>query len=287
MTCERHYGPLGGLHNRRRFLADFLRSRQFARSGIEEEWAREVISGGNCEYAGFLGRFMDEIARRQGKKRWVEKTPAHIWYIERLARAFETAKFVHIIRDGRDVALSLRQLGWTHSFADNQLLQLLEGGMRWEVSTLQGRRAGRQLVEDRYLEIKYEDLVSEPADTMDTVGRFVEVAPSLESPKSEFDDSVESANSAFGSSSMKGISDEGVGRWRRRLDPTERSALAHAIGSTLEICGYRTGLEGRDLPLYTKIFSRVYPTVQALIRAAKTRSALGRMTETPLEVGDD
>ena len=54
----------------------------------------------------------DELASREGKPRWGDKTPPYVRIVPQLARLFPGARFLHLLRDGRDVALSFRKTGW-------------------------------------------------------------------------------------------------------------------------------------------------------------------------------
>lgn len=57
--------------------------------------------------AHFLERLMSSEATARGKSEWVEKTPAHLFYVPLIGRHIPSAQFVHILRDGRDVVASL------------------------------------------------------------------------------------------------------------------------------------------------------------------------------------
>ena len=57
----------------------------------------------------FLRTVMDSIADQQGVERWAEKTPAHLLYIPQIKEIIPEAQIIHIIRDGRNVAASIRQ----------------------------------------------------------------------------------------------------------------------------------------------------------------------------------
>lgn len=68
-------------------------------------------------------RFLfDWLARRFGKQVWIERTGASLLFVPHLARLFPDARFVHLFRDGRDTALSLRE----HHFFRIRL-----GAARW------------------------------------------------------------------------------------------------------------------------------------------------------------
>ena len=51
--------------------------------------------------------FYEAYAKREGKPRWGEKTPAYVTKMRLIERALPEARFIHVIRDGRDVTLSV------------------------------------------------------------------------------------------------------------------------------------------------------------------------------------
>lgn len=55
----------------------------------------------------FFDQLMTSEARVRAKSCWVEKTPAHLFYIPWIKHSITSAQFVHVIRDGRDVIASL------------------------------------------------------------------------------------------------------------------------------------------------------------------------------------
>lgn len=102
----------------------------------------------------FVNIFLSEYAVNQGKTRWAEKTPNNIFCAEQLLEALPDALFVHIIRDGRDVVNSLveKRGGDPHSAA---------------IRLIKAMNCGLSLREHpRYVEVKYEDLVQAPEETM-------------------------------------------------------------------------------------------------------------------------
>ena len=55
--------------------------------------------------------FFDAYADAQGKPRWGDKTPAYMLAVQRIGRTLPESRFIHLIRDGRDVALSQTRAG--------------------------------------------------------------------------------------------------------------------------------------------------------------------------------
>ena len=94
-------------------------------------------------------------AQAEGKSRYGDKTPAYVLRIPYVSEMFPESRFVHLIRDARDVAASLTQV---HFGPDS----IVEAAFFWMSHVEAGRHAGSTLGPDRYLEVKYEDLASRP-----------------------------------------------------------------------------------------------------------------------------
>lgn len=107
-------------------------------------------------------------ARRQGKELVGDKTP---WYgtgIPTLAKAFPDARFVHIVRDGRDVALSFLD----RDFPPHTLPHAVK---RWRWRVLTASAAGVALGGKRYCEIRYEDLLDDPERVLRELCTFLDL----------------------------------------------------------------------------------------------------------------
>jgi hypothetical protein len=106
------FGNLANPKNRRVLLDHWLRSKLFYRSGLTREEIEPKILQ-ECHHAGdFLRILMETIARKQGVERWAESTPLHLLYLPLIKKLIPDALIVHIIRDGRDVTVSLDRIGW-------------------------------------------------------------------------------------------------------------------------------------------------------------------------------
>jgi len=234
--CRRKYGDPRRDANFRRFLNDWFRSLQFRRSGLDAtEFATEAWQN-RQSYEEVMGLFMNRMARLEEKPRWAEKTPANVFHMERLAAAFPEARFVHVVRDGRDVALSIRRLGWTGTQSGRPIKQLICAAKNWERAVVAARASGRHLG-DRYLEVRYEELVATPEPVLARVREFT----GAEIPESAADSAgvgaLREGFSAF-DEKMSGLSTRGLYRWKSALKPDERVALSATIGSTLRELGY-------------------------------------------------
>lgn len=285
LSCRRRYGPLTSAARRERFLEDFVRSRQFARSGLVAGEFRELAESGCRRYVDVLRLFMDEMARSQAVDRWAEKTPDHARYLDVLGREFETARFIHVVRDGRDVALSRRKLGWTYSYGGSSLLQLIDGSARWaylvEMAQVAGKRLGR-----RYMEIRYEDVVKDLEDALTRLSEFADIPLTVSRVRESDIGSLSRANTAF-RDDMSRVSADPVFRWKRRMSEREVSALEAAVGDTLDALGYETSPgRTRGFGLSTSaIVGRLARILHRSRSHLKEETWLGRLGETPLEIG--
>ena len=113
-----------------------------------------------------IGRLFEAWARKEDKPRWGDKTPHYVEDLPVLARLFPAGRIVHIIRDGRDVALSWLRAGF-------EPRNLYTAATLWKRYASAGRRDGAQLPSTTYLEVRYEALVNQPDATMRTVCAFI------------------------------------------------------------------------------------------------------------------
>lgn len=171
-VLEPIYGSLGVYENKTRMLSEWLQSKAFRVSGLRAEEIRDKVLSECRGASDFLRIVMEEAARKQGVDRWIDSTPTNIPHLLRIKRDFPDAKIIHIIRDGRDVALSLHKRGWSRPLPWQREKGMLAAGLYWEWIVRKGRKLGSTLGPD-YFEVKYEDLVREPADTLHRLSVFL------------------------------------------------------------------------------------------------------------------
>lgn len=140
------FGRLDRVENRKRILSVFLRSEGFRRSGLDAAELADKILESCCSGGDFIRIVMEEIAHKQNASRWALYDPEMLVRLATIKREIPAALFIHIIRDGRDIALSLRKLGgfnpypWTES-----LRSLEETALYWQWLVERGRNYGKQI----------------------------------------------------------------------------------------------------------------------------------------------
>jgi hypothetical protein len=239
------FGNLSSTRNRRRFISHWLTTKQFQRSGLDPEEFAATVGMHATSYSAFLGLFFDAIAARQCKQRWLEKTPGHVFHIRELLTEFPSARVIHVVRDGRDVAASRRKQGWFQTRSRNPTVQLIYAAKAWEQAVLAGKACASR-VGGRYLEIRYEDIIGDTAYALAKIGKFVGLDLSMETIRKNPLGVLRESNTHFGDQ-QGGIERSGVGRWRTLLEIDEVLAVEQAVGATLTALGYVVpGLEERE-----------------------------------------
>jgi hypothetical protein len=202
-------------------------------------------------------------AGQQAKPRAGDKTPSHLLHVDLLASSFPTARFLHIVRDGRDVVPSI--LGM--SFGPDRFA---EGVLFWQRRVEQGRAQGARHGAARYREIRYEQLVADPEAVLRT-----EVCPFL---GLDWSDEMlryhERADEVIGglraTRHVQGVRrppTQGVRDWRTALAPHDVALFEALAGDLLDDLGYerstvpvsgRVKLEARAIRLAHRVDRRTY-----------------------------
>jgi hypothetical protein len=162
------------------FVRKVLKHRLFPDLQIESDAVEQLAEGGQpIFYADFVRAIFDLYGDRQGKPLVGEKTPGYVRSITTLHALWPRARFVHILRDGRDVCLSIlnwdradRAAGRFASWAEDPVMTT---AFFWDWNVRLGRERGSALGSDLYREVGYEALVTEPADECAGLCEFLHV----------------------------------------------------------------------------------------------------------------
>src|SRR5688572_8645643 len=142
--------------------------------------AELVENGPPTHYARFVAELFDLYGEVKGKRLVGEKTPKYVRYLSTLHSLWPHAKVVHLIREGRDVALSLvewskaeRNVGRFSSWEEDAVTT---AAIFWEWNVRLGQEARRFLGPERYCELRYEALVADPERECRKLCDFLELA---------------------------------------------------------------------------------------------------------------
>jgi hypothetical protein len=187
-----------------------------------------------------LGELLDGLyrhqARERGAARWGDKTPLYVLHMDRIAAIFPDAQFIHVIRDGRDVAVSA-VAKWGRRWPQRLYMDHHYVLRRWADAVGSGRAAGRRLGPERYLELHYEDLVRQPEPAIRRICGFLdeEIHPLM----LEHERLARAEVPAGGHEEVwRPVSADRVERWRCELPASAWWTAARVAGSLLSDLGY-------------------------------------------------
>jgi hypothetical protein len=167
-----------------------------------------------------------------GARRYADKTPGNVLHLPLLADLFPEAVFVHLVRDGRDVAPSFVDLGWSRSIG--------EAALHWRLRVLRGRRVGGRMGPDRYLEIRYEDLVADPEAVLRGVASAIDLDfhPAMLDHRSTVDSVVAGTSHPSYHRRLQEPLTADLRSWRRDLAPDDVATVEVLAGDALDAFGY-------------------------------------------------
>lgn len=144
-----------------------------------DELERFIKSDEPVSYSAFVTGVFNLYGKVQGKPLVGDKTPAYVRSIPTLHTLWPEARFVHLIRDGRDVCLSI--MNWQK--AENSVGRyaawnedpISTTALWWKLNVRLGREAGNSLRSDLYYEMRYESLVTNTAKECEALCKFLDV----------------------------------------------------------------------------------------------------------------
>lgn len=240
-------------------LAAMTANRTWADFGVSDEAMlarlKQLESAEEITRAGDAVRaFFEAYAERQNKPRWGDKTPAYMLSQTRIGRVLPEAKFIHLIRDGRDVALSQT------ARAINEQPPPADQAARWVKRIKKARTQAEKLGGERYIEARYEDLVRDPEPTLRRICEFVELEwdPGMLSYHERAAERLQEMAGELRAEGTHATQEAGyridnhrptteppdpgkLDKWRREMSPTDLAAYEENAGEMLEELGYELG----------------------------------------------
>ena len=274
---EPRFGNLRKLRNQRRLLDAWYDSRLFTLSGLDKGKLEKRVTS-ECRNGGdFLRIIMEEMCQNQGVERWAETTPEHLLHLPRIKETIPGALIIHMIRDGRDVALSTAKLGYIRRLPWDRTPNTMVAGLYWEWMVGRGRKDGQKLGKD-YLEVRFEELVNHPGSTLAKIGNFIEHELDYDRIRSAGIGSVSAPNSSFDAGKLDD-SFNPVGRWRGAYSSEDISTLETLIGSSLESLGYQLSTNPKSAPHRRSLraMRRIYHEYFDTKLFLKTKTPLGTL----------
>ena len=241
-------------------VVDFLVAhRRWGDFGLDPSVLSERIEKEGEVYPDVVLRaFYALYAESQGKTRYGDKTPGYVKRMGKIQRFLPEAHFIHLIRDGRDVALSRRGRMTAEELTIERHAKI------WKRRIGRARRQMPRL--EHYMELHYEDLIEDPQDALQRICAFINLtydpamleyhehsADRLQEIARDLDDDdggalrpAEERIEAHTLVTQAPRSDR-IGRWRKLMDPADVAAFEGIAGDLLDDLGYGVSTpEGRE-----------------------------------------
>lgn len=236
---------------------------RFGRFGVSEQ-AVEQLAGGDdpVSYAAFVSGFYDLVGEARGKRLVGDKTGQYARSLPTLHALWPAARFVHLIRDGRDVALSV--LNWKEKPGASRLPtwdddRVMTTALWWSRNVALAREAGSALPSGLYHELRYEALVTRPEEQCAALCTFLDLP--YDDAMLRFHEGRTRHEPELSAKRAWLPITPNLRKWREQMPAEETERFEAVAGGLLEALGYE------------RAFPR--PRAELLRRAAEFRDRVG------------
>jgi hypothetical protein len=191
-------------------------------------------------YSDFVTALFDRFGERHGKRLVGDKSPEYVRSIPTLHSLWPKVRFVHTIRDGRDVCLSVAE--WRKGatrFPTWDSDPVATTAVWWDRNVRLAREAGRRLGVGLYHELRYEALVADPAGECARLCAFLEIP--YDEAMLRFHQGKSRSEPGLDAKKAWLPVTRGLRTWRLQMPPTDVAFFEAAAGDLLDELGYPRG----------------------------------------------
>ena len=224
------------------FVDDLRRLKTLRDWDVSVEDVRARLTSG-MPLGGAIAAVYETYAADRGKSRWGDKTPMYMQHLPLLERLFPDALYVHLIRDGRDAAVSFLGMPegivtktWAHPHT------AADFACEWRAEVKAGQALGDRVGQGRYLEVRYEALVADAAAEVERICEFAGLPfePAMIDYAGQVDVSAKPHQQ-----SLTRPPTPGLRNWRSELGPEDVAAFEAVAGDLLAELGYEIAFDRR------------------------------------------
>ncbi len=224
-------------------LLDHERFRKrFTKVGIGKKELEGLLkSGAAVSFADFVSGLFDLYGRLMDKPLVGDKTPRYVQNVPILHGLWPRARFIHLIRDGRDVCLSA--INWkergavlANRFSTWGPHPVATAGVWWKWRVRLGREAGEMLGPELYTELRYEALVARPAEECARLCAFLGVA--YDEAMLRFHEGRTRTDPELSAKRSWRPITPGLRDWRTQMSADDQERFEAAAGDLLDELGY-------------------------------------------------
>lgn len=252
---DRHTWPQAALD----FIAS-IRYRQFqdqstaqliTKYGVTLQEIETALRDAQPSVAAMLASITEPYMRAAGKVRWVEKTPDHIEHLQLIRRHFPRSPIIHIVRDPRDVALSLTRVPWGAASLTEAFLHIRKLDCA-SADFLENDPGSHTL--------HFEDLLQDPRRELQKICDFIdEPFEARMLNTAETGQRVNSRNAPWKEKASQPIDKDRIAVWRKELTPAQNRLAEAIVGNILQRHNYPVDQQPPTL-------AALFPTDQMLLK---------------------
>ena len=230
------------------FIDDLFKCKKMDTWGINKtDVKKQILIHQPISYPELCAVIYATYALNIGKsfRIWGDKNNFYLYHLDELLELYENARFLHVVRDGRDVACSYREV--MHVKMDSPYAPKLETdvgdiAMKWAGNIIKIDSFMSLLSSHNAMTIKYEDLVTEPLNIISDICKWADIpfeAGMLDFYKNNKKNRLEpKLTMDWKKRTLKPISSETVGRYVQLLSKKEQSEFNESAYDALNLFGY-------------------------------------------------
>jgi len=240
------YGDLKQNRNLEKLLKDILKERPMVQWKLEIDIVHfpEMLTG--YEYSEIVNKMCQILFKQFGKSSWGDKTPDYIFDLDIIFGLFPDSKYIYIVRDGRDVALSLLRKEW----GPNNIFSCAE---YWKKCNQKSSLLDLMRKKGQVLDIKYEDLLCQPAEITKSIYKFLDESY----PENALRNLINSINK------------NNFDKWKREMKAKNIKIFEMVASDTLKLFGYEASFPEDDVERIYKWYWRFHNYVFHIIYLIK------------------
>lgn len=181
-----------------------------------------------------LSHIINEVYKTYQKERneenriWGDKTPVNTFFIDKIYRVFPDSKYIHILREPKDVACSYIKAGLCENYR--------QAAEDWKLSVEKALSLKKALSPEQFFQIRYEELVQDPENTLKKIALFLNIPYS--DSMLEFYKNTENLGDVKYGDHHKNIGNpvntSSIGKWEKILSSEEKTMIEQITQATYE-----------------------------------------------------
>lgn len=232
------YGDLDKFNNFKQLVTHILNERPIMQWELGIDIEKIFSNMTSHSYTNIINEIGMQIARKQNKHNWGDKTPHYLIDLDIINELFPKSKFIYIVRDGRDVALSLLERPWPP-------YNIYFCAQNWKIMNSPNHTLDVLESQKQLYKIKYEDLLDNPEIVVKKLYNFL----------------GENYNPDEMTESIKSLKKGNYNKWKVALKPNQIKLFEQCSANTLKRFDYTTTFEESPINPLAKIFFKLHEKI--------------------------